>query len=646
MPRSSDHTDLAEPRSGGHTPQPAKSATTSHKNATGATDVPHQRPAQEVTIGASWGSDVGKARERARRHRLVRVAVVLAPVAAWLWWPIITGGHLFVPNVPAVDPMLWIVGVFFAVMIVVLLGTTVAAGRSPHITYRPEQLTTRLADIKGIGPIKEEVTRSLQLFLGGKTFRDTMGGKPRRGILLEGPPGTGKTMMAKALAAEAGVPFLFVSATSFQSMYYGATARKIRSYFKSVRKAARAEGGAIAFIEEIDAIATSRSGVSRATTCAATHATSNGPITHAAGMHSEGTGGVVNELLIQLQSFDTPTGWQRTLSSVIDAMNLLLPATHHIPRPRPEPVEILVIAATNRADDLDPALLRPGRFDRRLTFSPPDKDGRRELIDHYLGHKAHSTDLATSEYRDALASVTGGYTPARLENLLDEGLINAMRRGADKMTWADVEHARMVVDVGLGNPVRYTDHELQLIATHEAGHAVIAWLVAPHRRLEILTIVKRADSLGLLAHGDPEDVYTRSRSELVSLIQISLGGLVAEELFFGDISTGPAGDLAYATTVAAQMMGISGMGDSLVSLAAGKSGALSGDAISGVIGDPTCRAKMDELLQAQRSRVRELMVHNRHLVVALRDALMDKHELIGTEITDVLQKAKRLPSNR
>lgn len=646
MPRSSPHTDQAAPRLDVDAGTPRYGAPSIQPVAGAATGVelPQQRPNQ-MALPASWGSDVGKARERARRHRLLRVAIALTPVAAWLWWPIVTGGTLYVPTLPSVDPMFWIVGVFFAVMLVVLLGTTVAAGRSPHITYRPEQLTTRLSDIKGIGPIKEEVTRSLQLFLGGKTFRDTMGGKPRRGLLFEGPPGTGKTMMAQALAAEAGVPFLFVSATSFQSMYYGATARKIRSYFKSVRKAARAEGGAIAFIEEIDAIATSRSGVSRATaTSIAAHASpGGGPLTHAAGMHSEGTGGVVNELLIQLQSFDAPTGWQRTLGGAIDAVNLLLPATHQIPRPRPEPVDILVIAATNRADDLDPALLRPGRFDRRLTFSPPDKDGRRELIDHYLTRKAHDADLATGEYRDALASVTGGYTPARLENLLDEGLVNAIRRGADAMTWADVEHARMVVDVGVGNPVRYTDHELRLIATHEAGHAVTAWLVAPHRRLEILTIVKRADSLGLLAHGDPEDVYTRSRSELVSLIQISLGGLVAEELFFDDISTGPAGDLAYATTVAAQMVGTSGMGDSLISLGAGQAGAFGGDTISRVLGDATCRTQVDELLLAQRSRVRELMAHNRHLVEALRDALLDKHELIGTEITDVLQNAKRLP---
>ena len=151
---------------------------------------------------------------------------------------------------------------FFVLLGVVLLGSTVGAGRSPHVLYRPEQITTRLDDVVGIDPVKEDVVRSLNLFLAHKQFSEEMGGTPRRGLLFEGAPGTGKTHLAKAMAAEAGVPFLFVSATSFQSMYYGATARKIRSYFKKLRKVARQEGGAIGFIEEIDAIAMARGGLS------------------------------------------------------------------------------------------------------------------------------------------------------------------------------------------------------------------------------------------------------------------------------------------------------------------------------------------------------------------------------------------------
>ena len=170
--------------------------------------------------------------------------------------------------------------------------------------------------------------------------------------------------------------------------------------------------------------------------------------------------------------------------------------------------------------------------------------------------------------------------------MLNEALVNAVRRDASGMSWEDVEHARLVTEVGLGQPVGYTEHEKRLIATHEAGHAVIAWLVAPQRRLEILTIVKRGGALGLLAHGDREDVYTRSRHELESLIRIAFGGQVAEELFFGDISTGPGSDLAYATGIAVQMVGQAGMAGTLVSFSAVQGSALSGSNLAGrVLGD-------------------------------------------------------------
>ena len=602
-------------------------------------------------------ADVGRARERTRQRRLARVALLLGPLAAWLWYRVVTGDPVGPPTLPTVDPLYLLMGLFFVVLIAVLLGTTVVAGRSPHLVYRPEQIDVGMDDVKGLAPVKEDVQRSLDLFLAGRTFRRDMGGTPRRGLLFEGAPGTGKTHMAKAMAAEAGVPFLFVSGTSFQSMYYGATARKIRAYFKALRKAARSEGGAIGFIEEIDAIATVRGGMS-ATPAPAGLAPARG-ITACGGLEglptlgldtapaevnrvvSEGVGGVVNELLVQMQSFDEPTGWQKARSKAADALNLFLPAHRQLPRPRPEPVDVLIIAATNRADSLDPALLRPGRFDRRLTFDLPDKHGRREIIDHFLERKAHEPTLDSGERRDALAGVTQGYSPVMIEHLLDEALVNAVRRGAAGMSWSDIEKARLVVEVGLGQPVGYTDHEKRLIATHEAGHATVAHLVAPQRRLEILTIVKRASALGLLAHGDADDVYTRSRSELLGLVQIAFGGQVSEELFFGDVSTGPGGDLHYATNVAAQMVGAAGMRETLVSFAAIETSGLSGaNLVARVLGDGDGRRMVEELLQEQKEVVRDLLGRHRHLVEALRDALLERHELIGREITDVLRAAE------
>lgn len=614
------------------------------------------------------GADVGTARERRRQRRLRTLAIALAPIAAWLWWRLLHGDPVGWPQVPYVDPLYLMSGLFFAVLIVVMLGTTVAAGRSPHVTYRPEQIDIGFDDVKGLEAVSEDVHRSLDLFLAGRTFRRDMGGTPRRGLLFEGPPGTGKTLMAKAMAAEAGVPFLYVSGTSFQSMYYGATARKIRSYFAALRKAARAEGAAIGFIEEIDAIATTRAGMpaspapalpagrlgAAAASCgglvglpglvqsaASEHAGAGSQV--ARSMISEGVGGVVNELLVQMQSFDAPTTGQRVRSWFVDAVNAYLPATRQIPRPRVEPVDVLIIAATNRADSLDPALLRPGRFDRRLVFDLPDKAGRRELVDHFLTRKAHEADLDEGERRDALAGITQGYSPVMIEHLLDEALVNAVRRGAAGMSWTDVEHARLVTEVGLGQPVGYTEHEKRLIATHEAGHAVTAWLVAPQRRLEILTIIKRAGALGLLAHGDRDDVYTRSRRELEGMIRIAFGGQVAEELFFGDVSTGPGSDLQYATNVAAMMVGQAGMSDTLISFAAVQGSALSSANLVGrVLADGEGRRMVDDLLRSMKQDVVGLLSANRHLVEALRDALLERHELIGSQITDVLSQAQAL----
>ncbi|HEU0102636.1 MAG TPA: AAA family ATPase [Mycobacteriales bacterium] len=589
-------------------------------------------------------ADVGTSRERSRRGRFVRLAAVVWALVglAWLRALTMSAGAPFLP-LPSVDPFLLTVVVFFVALIGLAVGQQVLSGRSPHVTYRPEQIDISLADVVGIDGVKDDVVRSLNLFLAHRTFSREMGGTPRRGLLFEGAPGTGKTHLARAMAKEAGVPFLFVSATSFQSMWYGATAKKIRSYFKALRKAARKEGGAIGFMEEIDAIAMSRGGVASSAVQVAGcsgmssvgHATVRTPFAS-----SEGTGGVVNELLVQMQSFDALTGWQRVGGWFVDRANLFLPYDRQLHRPALLPANVLLIAATNRADSLDPALLRPGRFDRRLVFELPAKSGRRALVDHFLARKAHAAELDDDQRRDALAAVTQGYSPVMIEHLLDEALVSAVRRGAREMSWRDVEQARLVEEVGTGAPVEYTDHERRLIATHEAGHASMAWLVAPHRRLEVLTIIKRRGSLGLLAHGDREDVFTRSRSELEALVQIAMGGQCAEELFFGDVSTGPGGDLLYATSCAAEMVGAHGMDGSLVSYLAVQNSAFADTNIVGrVLADDRGRDRVEALLQRQKATAAALLGANRHLVAALRDALLEQEELVGSEITDVLERA-------
>ncbi|MEA2484476.1 MAG: cell division protease FtsH, partial [Thermoleophilaceae bacterium] len=200
-------------------------------------------------------------------------------------------------------------------------------------------------------------------------------------------------------------------------------------------------------------------------------------------------------------------------------------------------------------------------------------------------------------------------------------------------------------EVGIGQPVAYTAYEKRLIATHEAGHATVAFLVAPHRRLEILSIIKRKDALGMLAHGDTDEVFTRSRNEMLGFIQISMGGQVAEELFFGDVSTGPSGDLLTATQIAAQMVGSAGMMDTLISFGAVAGGGFNEpNLVSRVLDDGDGRAMVEKVLQEMKANVQTLLAGNTHLVEALRDALLERNELIGAEITDVLVAAARPPA--
>jgi ATP-dependent Zn protease len=502
-------------------------------------------------------------------------------------------------------------------LLAIMAGPLIMAGRSPHVLYRPEEIGITLADVVGAAAVVEEVVKTLNLFLAHKTFRERMGGTPRRAILFEGPPGTGKTYIAKAMAAEAGVPFLFVSSSAFQSMYYGQTNRKIRSYFRALHNYARREGGAIGFIEEIDAIGAARGGLG-------------------AGPGREGIAGVVNELLIQLQSFDVPPFSTRVANAFIDVANRWLPPAKSIPKQIVKPANFLVIGATNRAADLDPALLRPGRFDKTIRVDVPSRAGRREIIDYYLLRKAHDAELNDDAKRDALAGSTFGYSPVMLEHLFDEALVWALRGGRPRMSWGDVQQARMTEELGLTQAVAYTEGERRAIATHEAGHATVAYFTAPGRRLDVLSIIKRADALGLLSHSEQEERFTRTRSECEALLRIAMGGMVAEEIFFGEASTGPSGDLTYATRLAAQMVGSYGMAGSLISLDASRA---SFDLVSKVLSDASSREALEGLLQAARDGAREVLEDRTNVVEALRDALLERDELIGDDIAAVIQLA-------
>ena len=591
-------------------------------------------------------ADVFRQRERTRRRKVLRLFVAVAGLDAYLWYRLATHNPMRLPSLGG-DMMLYLPLFLMVGLLGVMIIMPMLSGRSPHLMIHPEQVEVGLTEISGLDTQVDEVLRSLDVFLGYATFREELGGTPRRGILFEGPPGTGKTYLAKAMAKQAGVPFLFMSASATQSMWFGGTASRIRSFFKALRKAARKEGGAIGFIEEIDAIGGSRDGLGMSPAPAnlsnglsPADRSPDGLSRTVSNMISSGTGGMVNELLIQMQSFDQPPRLERIRSRIMAWINTYLPPERRLKAGKPAYNNILLIAATNRADTLDSALLRPGRFDRRLYFDLPTKQGRLDLIEFFMQRKSHEPEMDEPSVRERLAHDTFGYTPVMLEHLFDESLLIALRDGQKSMTLDHVYEAKLTDEIGIKQPVVYTDVDRAAVATHEAGHATVAYFLGKGKRLEVLSIIKRRDSLGLLAHGDEEEHFTRTQSEVEAGIAIALGGLVAEELCLGESGTGPASDLAYATGLAAQMVGSFGMAGSLISYEAIAQGAVSQtNLVAKVLGDGDGKKRVEDILEGQRVRVREVLEENQDVHAALRDALIERDELVREEISSVIEKA-------
>ena len=554
-------------------------------------------------------------RERMRQRRLTRLLVVLAAPLVYFWYREISGSPLRpgIPTVVSDNPQIVMLVVMMVLISSIMLIPLAAAAKSPHTMLRPSDSPVRLADVVGADATRREAIDTLNLFLNHETFAEEMGGSPRRGVLFEGGPGTGKTYLAKAIAAEAEVPFLFVSASEFQSHFYGMSNRKIRSFFKALRQAARQEGGAIGFIEEFDAIGSSRSGMGK-------------------GGVPEGAAGVVNELLVQMSSFDLPTGWDKRKSKMIDRINSFLPPARALRRPKPKPANVLVFAATNRADGLDPALMRPGRFDRTIHFDLPPRVDRIAIAAYYLAKKSHDPSVTAV----AVADRTAGYTPVRIEKLLDEALIIALRKGRRVLDGEDLVEAQMITEIGLAQDVGYQSEERRRIAVHEAGHAVTAVLVG--REVRVASILRRSSSLGLVAHDDGEERQLQTPSELHDLIVVAMAGRAAEIQEYGEASTGIASDLAAATSIAAQLIGLVGAGDSLLSLEAAQMHMV-GNMVGKVLADERSRVQADDMLNKAADRSACMLLEHRGALLAVADALCAHDELTGDLVHEIVAAA-------
>ncbi len=556
-------------------------------------------------------TDVELVRERwkqARGRRLLLLLGLLFVLAAYRLYLYASGGPLVSFNVHLPTSPYLVPAILVVVLLVVMVGPALFLGRSPHVRFNARDIQIGFDDVKGLGPELEDVRRTLEIFEYRDRFETVLGGRARKGVLFEGPPGTGKTLMAKAMAAEAGVPFLYASASSFQAMYYGQTNRKIRGYFRALRAAAAREGGAIGFIDEFDAIGTSRSNMGR--------------------RGSDGVTGVVSELLVQMQSFEVPSlaaRVQKRIEGLFPALQVLWA--------RPNSPNILLVAATNRAADLDPALLRPGRFDRIISFGVPSRVERGELVEYFLSRRSHQPELDLEANRARIVVKTMGFTPAMIERLFDESLVMAARSGRGAMSFSDLEEAFLTVSIGLARQEPYPPDQRRAIAVHEAGHAVAAWASGRNRVVEMVSIMKRGASLGATLHALTDESFVETRSDLHTLVRIAFGGMVAEEVILGEASSGGAADLVSATQIAARCVGLYGLEGMHLSVDA--LGGVGGDETARVMSDSRARDVLEKLLDELYAETVTLLKMHRSLVEEVASELEAREELSRPELEEI-----------
>jgi cell division protease FtsH len=400
-----------------------------------------------------------------------------------------------------------VVGVLF----LGLLGFTlyrVTTGRIPALESKsreasPETTTITFDDVAGVDEAKEEVKEIVDFLREPERF-SAIGGRIPKGVLLVGPPGTGKTLLARSIAGEAKVPFLFASGSDFVEMYAGVGASRIRRLFKDARR----HPACIVFIDELDAVGRSRGGNS---------------------LSHEEREQTLNQLLVEMDGFAPNQG-------------------------------IVVIAATNRPDILDPALLRPGRFDRQVTVGAPDVKGREQIL------RIHARKVALADDVDLwqIARGTPGFSGADLANLVNEAALFAVRAGRGVVTSADLDEARDKVLMGVERKsLRMTEHERVTCAYHESGHAVVAALLEHADPLHKVTIIPRGRALGVTMQLPEGDRHTHTREFLEAQIAILMGGRVAEELFLRQMTSGAGNDIERATDIARRMVcefGMSALG--------------------------------------------------------------------------------------
>ncbi|MFB3738938.1 MAG: AAA family ATPase, partial [Candidatus Velamenicoccus archaeovorus] len=365
--------------------------------------------------------------------------------------------------------------------------------RGTYYTIYPNEYDKTFDDVRGQPAAVESSKEVLRLFQGFKDFRQ-MGGYPPHGILFEGPPGTGKTLMAKAIAGASSVPILIADGSRFMNMFFGIGNMKVRRMFSRARAMSDKYGGAVIFIDELDALGSARGEVSQQSREYREPSAAHRVVMGGMGMGGAGMG-IVNELLVNMDGFTAPKGLWRHLRRWF-----------RLGKPRVPHYNILVIGATNRASTLDPALLRPGRFDRKIHVGLPDAEGRADIARYYLAKVRHEPiDV------DKLARMTVGYSPAMIQNIVNEALIFALQDRRDALRWDDLWQAKLTEEIGLKQAVKYSQREKVMVATHEAAHAVASYtLERGEMQIQVITIQKRESALGLVSTQEIEEMFLRT----------------------------------------------------------------------------------------------------------------------------------------
>jgi len=538
---------------------------------------------------------------------------------SWLWLGIIFLLILFftsVIKIPGLDgPTLFssMLEIGFAILYILIqfIALFWFLGRPRLYWVMPGETGVTFDDYKGNPEVLESARRMVSLLRGIKEFQE-MGGKPLRGLLLSGPPGTGKSYLAQCMSTEAGVPFAYASAASFRAMFIGMDVLMISRLYRKARRLAREYGGCVVFMDEIDAI-----GMSRSSRGGGTMAMGGGIF---GGMG--GTGGL-NQLLMEMDPPNLETGWFKKILRML--------GLYHS-RAQSEPV--LTVGATNVPDSLDPALLRPGRFDRSVHVAPPTDKYRPEVIEFYLNKVQHEPNISLS----ALSARMVNYTPVAIKHVVNEAVILAHFDNRDTITYRDLVEAQDVHEYGLRQLSELTPIERRRLAYHETGHTVASYYLLDRYYPAFVTLHVHGDVSGAAAFAHPrpkETVITRNREDILAQIQVNLGSRAAEELFLNTQLSGVTGDFATATQLATLYIGAFGMDGTIISYLGFSDGLMGSNPRS----IPDIEKRVEALLQSQLKAVKQLFMDHREAVIAVAEALIERDELIAEEIKELIDAA-------